>query len=221
MEINISEDLKRIIPNFKIGVIHYQNITVSDSPQMLKGRLRLFQESIFFDLEEENVNELEGIREWREIFKTTGKDPNRYRPSVEALYRRIKKQSFIETNQSAIDINNFFSLQYQIPMGVYDANKINGDVTIRLGETDEEYNGLNGRANTAEKLIVSVDSDGAFGSPFVDSTRTAVTTETTSALQIVYLRPSQPLENGQKLTESLMNMFIQIHGGDGRFEIMK
>jgi DNA/RNA-binding domain of Phe-tRNA-synthetase-like protein len=220
LEITVSEELKSLIPDFKIGVIHYHNITVSDSPQMLKGRLRLFQESIYFDLEEKSVTDLEGIAEWRKIFKTTGKDPNRYRPSVEALYRRIQKQNYIETNQSAIDINNFFSLQYQIPMGVYDASKITGNVTIRVGKQGEEYEGLNGRANSVEKLIVSADTDGAFGSPFVDSAITAVTLDTTSALQIVYLRPSLTLESSQKLTESLMNMFVQIHGGDGRMEIL-
>ncbi|HYK74497.1 MAG TPA: phenylalanine--tRNA ligase beta subunit-related protein [Pseudoneobacillus sp.] len=220
MEIKISDELKTLIPHIKFGIIQYKDIVVSDSPQMLKGRLRLFQESIFFELEDKNVTELDGISEWRHIFKTTGKDPNRYRPSVEALYRRIKKQNFIESVQSAIDINNFFSLQYQIPIGVYDTKQINGNVTIRVGNEGEEYSGLNGRLNSVHHLIVSADEEGAFGSPFVDSARTPVTEETTSALQIVYLRPSLSLEESSKLTESLMKMFLQVHGGEGKFEII-
>jgi DNA/RNA-binding domain of Phe-tRNA-synthetase-like protein len=220
LEINISSELTNTIPGFKISVIHYSNITVSESPQMLKGRLRLFQESLYFDLEDKNVTDLDGIKEWRHIFKSTGKDPNRYRPAVEALYRRVKKQSYIESVQSAIDVNNFFSLQYQIPIGVYDTSKIIGDVTIRVGLSSEEYDGLNGRTNSVEKLIVSADEQGAFGSPFVDSARTPVTFETKSALQIVYLRPSLNYDESSKLTESLMNMFLQIHGGEGHFEIL-
>jgi DNA/RNA-binding domain of Phe-tRNA-synthetase-like protein len=220
LEIKVSDELFTLIPHFKIGVIHYKNITVSESPQMLKGRLRLFQESLYFDLENQNVTDIDGIKEWRQIFKTTGKDPNRYRPSVEALYRRIAKQNYIESVQSAIDVNNFFSLQYQIPIGIYDISKITGSVTVRVGHPDEEYVGLNGRVNSVDKLIVSADDDGAFGSPFVDSDRTPVKLETKSALQIVYLRPSLDLEESQKLTESLMNMFVQIHGGEGRFEII-
>lgn len=220
LEINISQELCKLIPDFKIGIIHYHHITVSESPQMLKGRFRLFQESLYFNLEDKNITEMDGIHEWRQIFKTTGKDPNRYRPSVEALYRRIKKQNFIDSVQSAIDVNNFFSLQYQIPIGVYDTSKIAGNVTIRLGNPGEEYEGLNGRTNSVEKLIVSADVNGAFGSPFVDSSRTPVTFDTKSALQIVYLRPSLPLNESQKLTESLMNMFVQIHGGEGSFEIL-
>jgi DNA/RNA-binding domain of Phe-tRNA-synthetase-like protein len=220
LEIEVSQNLTNLIPNFKIGVIHYNNIIVSESPQMLKGRLRLFQESLFFDLEEKNVTDIEGIKEWRQIFKTTGKDPNRYRPSVEALYRRIKKQNYIDSVQSAIDVNNFFSLQYQIPIGVYDVSKIHGNVTIRIGNPEEEYMGLNGRENSVEKLIVSADDTGAFGSPFVDSDRTPVTTDTKAALQIVYLRPSLSINDSRNLTESLMKMFLQIHGGEGSFDII-
>jgi DNA/RNA-binding domain of Phe-tRNA-synthetase-like protein len=220
LEIKVSDELMTLIPHFKIGVILYKNITVSESPQMLKGRLRLFQESLYFELENQNVIELEGIKEWRQLFKTTGKDPNRYRPSVEALYRRIVKQNYIESVQSAIDVNNFFSLQYQIPIGVYDISKISGNVTVRVGHPGEEYAGLNGRVNSVEKLIVSADEKGAFGSPYVDSDRTPVKLETKSALQIVYLRPSLDIDESRKLTESLMNMFVQIHGGEGSYKIL-
>jgi DNA/RNA-binding domain of Phe-tRNA-synthetase-like protein len=112
LEIQISAEIISLVPDFKIGIIEYKNITVADSPPMLKSKLQLFQESLYFDLENKNVTELPGIQEWRSIFKKTGKDPNRYRPSVEALYRRVKKQNFLPAVQSAIDVNNLFSLQY-------------------------------------------------------------------------------------------------------------
>lgn len=217
MEIQVSSELCRMVPGFTAGIIHYRNIEVGPSPQMLKGRLQLFQESIFFDLEEKKVTDLDGVKEWREIFKKTGKDPNRYRHSAEALYRRVQKQNYLQTVHSAIDVNNFFSLEYQVPIGIYDSDKIDGDIELRLGEEGEEYTGLNGRSNSLQNLIVSADENGAFGSPFVDSERTAVSTETKSALQIIYLRPSHGVEKNNKLTESLMNMFIQIHGGEGSF----
>ncbi|CAM3787739.1 B3/4 domain-containing protein [Mesobacillus thioparans] len=220
MEIQVSRAICDLIPGFTIGMIQYKNIQVGKSPQMLKGRLQLFQESIYFDLLDKNVTELEGIKEWRGIFKTTGKDPNRYRHSAEALYRRISKQNYLQSVHSAIDLNNFFSLEYQIPIGVYDMDKLVGDVTIKIGEENEEYTGLNGRANNLADLLISADEQGPFGSPFVDSERTAVTEKTTNALQIVYLRPSSPAQGKEKMTESLMNMFNQIHGGTGTYTIV-
>lgn len=220
MEIRISEELCALIPNFKIGVIHYQNIKVGDSPQMIKGRIQMFQESLYFDLEEKNVNELEGIKEWRQIFKAIGKDPNRYRHSAEALFRRVKKQNYLQPVNSSIDINNFFSLQYEIPIGIYDLDKLNGNVMIKLGEENEEYNGLNGRPNSLHRLIISADENGGFGSPFVDSERTCVTENTVNALHIIYLRPSMEKDEANEMIESLMNMYLQVHGGEGKYQII-
>ncbi|AIE59178.1 B3/4 domain-containing protein [Bacillus methanolicus] len=220
MEIHVSPELCALVPDFKVGVIYYHGIEVGPSPQMVKGRLQLFQESIFFELESKNITELDGIKEWRQIFKKTGKDPNRYRHSAEALYRRIKKQNYLQSVHSAIDINNFFSLQYQVPIGIYDTDKLSGDITIRLGQGNEEYTGLNGRKNSLHNLIISADNIGPFGSPFVDSERTAVDIHTKNAIQIIYLQPSIDDSSKHKLTESLMKMFVQIHGGESHYKIV-
>jgi DNA/RNA-binding domain of Phe-tRNA-synthetase-like protein len=221
VEIQLSTELIAIIPNFKIGVIEYKNITVGDSPQMLRGRLQLFQESLYIELENKKVIDLPGIQEWRNLFKLTGKDPNRYRHSAEALYRRVQKQNYLASVQSAIDINNFFSLQYQVPIGIYDYDLLKEPLTIRMGMEGEEYLGLNGRVNSLHRLILSSDQEGPFGSPFVDSERTPVTEKTKNALQLIYLRPSTDMENARKLTASLMNMFTQLHGGDASFNILE
>ncbi|PKG25371.1 B3/B4 domain-containing protein [Niallia nealsonii] len=218
--ISISRDIKQVVPHFKIGVIDYSNIEVIPSPQMIKGRLQLFQESIYFDLENTNINDIPSIKEWREIFKATGKDPNRYRHSAEALYRRIKKQNYLLPINSSIDLNNFFSLQFGVPIGIYDTANLSGDIIIRIGKENEQYTGLNGRSNSLEHLIINADELGPFGSPFVDSNRAPVTSSTKDAVQIVYLQASTPMEKATKMVESLMNMFIQIHGGEGNFAII-
>jgi DNA/RNA-binding domain of Phe-tRNA-synthetase-like protein len=220
LEIELSSEITELIPNFKLGVIEYKNITIGDSPQMLRGRLQLFQESIYFDLEGKSVTDLPGIQEWRKIFKLIGKDPNRYRHSAEALYRRVQKQNYLSSVQSAIDLNNFFSLKYQVPVGIYDLDLLQGPVKVRIGMEGEEYIGLNGRKNSAEHLLLTFDQKGPFGTPFVDSERTAVTNATKNALQIVYIRPSTDCTNAHKMTESLMNMFVQIHGGEASYQII-
>lgn len=213
MEVVIDETLRAAVPQIKFGIIHYENITVGDSPQMLKGRLQLFQESLFFELEDQNINELPEIKDWRSIFKKLGKDPNRYRHSAEALYRRVKKQQYITSINSATDLNNFFSLKYRIPLGIYDKDLIQGNVVIRKGTEGESYEGLNGRQNNAANLPISADDAGPFGSPFVDAKRTAVSANTTSALQIVYLPLTIETNDAMKLVESFASMFTHINGG--------
>ncbi|TQR10966.1 B3/B4 domain-containing protein [Psychrobacillus soli] len=214
MIVTLDDSLLQIEPAFKLGIIHYTKIVVSSSPQMLKGRLQLFQEQLFFEMENKAVSEFEGIKEWRALWKKFGADPNRYRPSMEAMYRRIAKQNYITPMHSAVDLNNFFSMRYEIPLGIYDLDKIQGDITAILGNEETTYLGLNGRENKLHNILTLQDTDGAFGSPFVDSVRTAVTEETTNAIQVVFLRPSMDIGEGQKLLQSIGTMFVQIHGGD-------
>jgi DNA/RNA-binding domain of Phe-tRNA-synthetase-like protein len=220
MKAVVAETIKQMIPEFKVGIILYNHIVVDDSPQMLKGRLQLFQESIYFDLQETAIADIPELAEWRRTFKTIGTDASRYRPSSESLYRRIQKKNFIPTIHSAADVNNFFSLYYKIPIGIYDLDKLEGPITIDIGTDQDEYIAINGRTVNFSRKIVSRDIHGPFGSPIVDSQRTAVTKETKNAVQIVYLLPSMKEEQCEKLLQSMQNMFIQIHGGDATFQLV-
>ncbi|MCP2036249.1 DNA/RNA-binding domain of Phe-tRNA-synthetase-like protein [Planomicrobium sp. HSC-17F08] len=220
MELSIHPSIIEILPDFKIGTIHYNNITVSESPQMLKGRLQLFQEQLYFDLEEKELTDFPGLLEWQLIWKALGADPSRYRPSAEALYRRIKKQNYLQSIHSAVDMNSFLSLQYEIPLGLYDVDKIEGDVEIASGTSEDQFEGLNNRVNTLTNILVSKDARGAFGSPYVDSKRTAVTEATKNALHIFYLRPSMEKDTALQLLTAASNMFTGINGGEAEIQVV-
>lgn len=221
MKVTIDPSVFNKVADFKIGVIFYEDIAVSSSPQMIKGRIQLYQESISFDLDDGQVSDYKGVKEWRTVFKNLGMDPSKYRPSHEALVRRIAKRDFLMPIHSAADINNFFSLQYGIPIGIYDREKLNGDIVIRLGKENEAYEGLNKRAIDAHQKLISADESGPFGSPFVDSRRTAVTEETTSALQVAYLQPSMTSEEEiNSLLQAMSKMFTQVNGGTASHKIV-
>ncbi|WOV86602.1 phenylalanine--tRNA ligase beta subunit-related protein [Sporosarcina oncorhynchi] len=214
MKIEISKDLFKKIPQLKIGVNHYTGITVSESPQMLKGRLQLFQEQLYFELDQKPLSDFPGIQEWRETWKTLGGDPTTCPPSVDRLYSRIKEQDYLQSMHTAVDLNSFFSLQYEIPTGIYDLNDLVGNIQLTLGKDDDRYDGLNGRTNELDNILMLRDDYSPFGSPYVDSIRSAVTEETTDALQIIFLKPSMGVEEAQKLTEASGNMFTSISGGE-------
>ena len=220
MRITLNPNVASLIDQFKIGLIHYNKILVEDSPQMIKGRMQLYQENLFLEMQEQPVTERKGIREWRTIWKQLGSDPNRYRHSAESLMRRIAKQNYLTPFHSAVDLNNFFSLQYEMPIGIYDVNKLNGDINISLDNEDCGYEGLNGRYNSLKNILNSSDQIGPFGSPFVDSARTAVTEATTEALQILYLHPSLSEDASRKLLHAAGTMFTQVSGGDYTVDLL-
>ncbi|MGG2056492.1 phenylalanine--tRNA ligase beta subunit-related protein [Lysinibacillus pakistanensis] len=220
MDISINQSLLTQHPELKFGIIHYTKIVVAESPQMIKGRMQLYQENLYLEMQENPVTQREGIAEWRRLWKKLGADPNRYRHSAESLMRRISKQNYLTPYHSGVDLNNFFSLQYEIPVGLYDVDKLQGNIEIALGNEDTGYEGLNGRFNSLNNILYSYDAEGAFGSPFVDSKRTSISEETTEALQIFYLRPSLTEENATKLLASAGKMFNQIHGGDYKVTLL-
>lgn len=220
MEVSLNPSLLTQLPELKIGIIHYTKIVVAESPQMIKGRLQLYQENLYLEMQDQPVTEREGIAEWRQLWKQLGADPNRYRHSAESLMRRVSKQNYLTPLHSGVDLNNFFSLQYEIPVGIYDIAHLKGNIEIALGNEETGYEGLNGRFNTLNHILFSRDEEGPFGSPFVDSLRTAVSEETTEALHIFYLRPSLATEDAQKLLASAGKMFNQIHGGDYQIALL-
>lgn len=214
MNISINDELFTTNDQLKIGIIHYTKIVVSESPQMIKGRTQLYQENLYLELQENPVTERTGIAEWRKVWKSFGADPNRYRHSAESLMRRIAKQNYLSPVHSAVDLNNFFSLQYEIPIGIYDEEKLEGNVEVLLGDENTGYEGLNGRFNSLKNILYSKDANGAFGSPFVDSVRTAVTEQTRNAIHIFYLRPSLNETECLQLLNTAGKMFTQVNGGD-------
>jgi DNA/RNA-binding domain of Phe-tRNA-synthetase-like protein len=214
LTLKVDKQITDNIPQFKLGWILYNDITVSATPQLLIGRFHLFYQEEQLALETKNVSDLPGVNEWRSIFKKLGTDPSRYRPSHEALIRRLNKGKPMPEINSAVDLNNFFSIRHQIPMGLYDLAQLNsGEVVIRVGTQEDQYEGINERTTIMAEKLLSADALGAFGSPIVDSKRTMVTEGTKNALHLIYLRPSTSTEEAELLLSQLVDQFLQIHGG--------
>ena len=213
MKLSISNGIKAAIPSFKLGLITYNDITVTDTPQFLQGRFQLLIEEWLLEKEDKEVGDIPGVKEWRGLFKAFGTDPSRYRPSHEALIRRLRKDRALPSIHTAADVNNCFSVLYEVPMGIYDREKLQGDLTLRIGTSEDSYEGINGREMSMADKFLTSDELGAFGSPIVDSKRSMVTKETKHAVQVIYLRPSQSLETCEKMLENLSDTFIKFNGG--------
>jgi DNA/RNA-binding domain of Phe-tRNA-synthetase-like protein len=122
----------------------------------------------------------------RTMYKRVGIDPTKTRPSSEALLRRVRKGDTLPRINSMVDVCNWCSFEFQLPYGVYDAAKIQGDVTLRIGRDGESYAGIRKDDVHVGGRIALVDAAGPFGNPTSDSARTMVTTETTRGLLVVF-----------------------------------
>src|SRR5690606_16985728 len=89
--VNLDSELRSQLPNLQLIVIRYEGCTVSRSPHPFRGRFNPFLEHLRLEYAIETISHLPPIREWREAFRRLGSSPSRYRPSAEALLRRVLK----------------------------------------------------------------------------------------------------------------------------------
>jgi DNA/RNA-binding domain of Phe-tRNA-synthetase-like protein len=130
-------------------------------------------------------SEIEPLKEARDLYKSVGISPSRTRPSSEALLRRVLKGDSLYTVSNTVDVCNLASLSFLLPIGLYDLQKIQGDVVLRLGREGEEYPGIRKGPVHLHGRLGLFDADGPFGSPTSDSQRTSVTEDTRDILAVV------------------------------------
>lgn len=135
----------------------------------------------------------------RAMYKRVGLDPTKTRPSSEALLRRVRRGDELPRINSLVDIINWCSLESQLPFGLYDLDKIQGEVTLRLGAPGEEYAGIRKDAVHVAGRLTLADAEGPFGNPTSDSARTMVTPGTTRALVVIFAPASLPAQIGDRV----------------------
>jgi len=136
----------------------------------------------------------------RTMYKRVGIDPTKTRPSSEALFRRLRKGDAFPRINGVVDVINWTSVETQLSFGVYDLDKIQGDVTLRLGRDGEEYAGIRKDTVHVAGRLALVDDAGPFGNPTSDSARTMVTTAATRVLVVVFA-PASAAAAGEKAAE--------------------
>jgi len=149
----------------------------------------------------------------RTMYKRVGIDPTKTRPSNEALLRRVRKGDAIPRINSAVDIVNWCSLEFQLPYGLYDAAKISGNVTMRRGIEGEKYAGIRKDEVNVGGRITVVDDAGPFGNPTSDSARTMVTPATTELMVVIYMPVGMPVALLTRVAGTTAERMLEMLGG--------
>ena len=115
----------------------------------------------------------------RAAYKACGKEPNRYRPSAEALCRRAVKGLELYRSLALIDLINLMSLLSGHSIGGFDTDRLAGNtLTLGVGAEDEPYDAIGrGELNIAG-LPVFRDAVGGVGTPTSDNERTKLSPST-------------------------------------------
>ncbi len=148
----------------------------------------------------------------RRLYRRIGWEPTRYRPSSEALARRILQNKGWYRINNAVDLSNLVSARFHLPMGLYDLDKINGPVQVDVGRPDESYEGISKSEIHAEGKLILRDQTGIFGNPTADSKRTSVDAGTRNILAVFFTPPEVSVPYLEKTLNTLIQYYEPICG---------
>ena len=185
IQIEFSDEIREAAPGLRVIQIEATagNCPTSDGLwQEIEEAGRL----IASNYELQQINKRPAIAGTRRAYKALGKDPNRYRPSAEALCRRLVNGKGIYRTTTLIDVINLISILTGYSIGGFDADKIDGDrLTLRRGRTDDSFEAIGRGPLNIDGLPVYADRKGGIGTPTSDEERTKLTSDTRHLLMLV------------------------------------
>lgn len=192
---------------FNLGVINAE-VGIMDSPPELNQLIVETSNSLAADYRLDEVNKIENIAHTRSAYKKLGNDPNRYRPSADALIRRIVKGMGIYPINNVVDVLNLTSIRDGYSISGFNRAMIQGKIHLGTGKVGEPFRGIGrGDVNIAN-LPVLRDAAGAFGNPTSDSERTMIGSGTKEILFVFYDFGRNPgLENSMENCRELLKEY--------------
>ncbi len=185
MKIIIEDIIKSIAPQLHVITIEADVIN-SETPDEFWTELTDEASRISSQYAISDINKRPGIAATRQAYKNLGKEPNRYRPSSEALCRRAVKGMELYRINTLVDIINLISMRSGYSIGGFDADKIDGDIlSLGAGNNNEEFDAIGRGLLNIENLPVYRDNIGGIGTPTSDVERTKLSVETQHLLMCI------------------------------------
>lgn len=126
----------------------------------------------------------------RDMLRAEGFSPTgRNRPAHELLLKDIKERGGFNHINNVVDVNNVISLEYLLPVSIFDLDKIGDTLIVRYGREGEEYVfNQSAQVLALKRLVVCCRGDGTpVGSPVKDSMETKVFPGASRFLGVMYI----------------------------------
>lgn len=225
MEFKIQKEIFDTFPDFIAGVILLKNAGNRGEEAEITQLLR--------EAEKEQIAKLSGLENfslhpqlnaWRMAYRKFGSDPHQYRCSAEALVRRILKGDQLRHINKLVDLYNYISLKYVLPVGGEDTDNIAGDLTLAFADGIEPFIRLGGIENESPQKgeVVYKDKEGVACRRWNwrEAERTKLTEETKNAIIVIEALSPATYENVETAIKDLAGLIQKYCGGEASFYIL-
>ena len=211
--LHIDEILRSRIPGITFGVVTLRNVTIRAHDEQLWGEIEVLGQQLADKYTLDSLSEYPRIATVRGMQKAFGFDPTRYRPSSEALLRRVLKGQGLHPVNTAVDVNNLCSLEFLLPLCMYDLGQVHGSVYLRQGREGESYQGIGRQVFQMTSKIILADDEGIIGNTVSDSERTKVTMATGQILLVICAPAGSDISIIRQYAEQAGEQIVVWNGG--------
>ncbi|MEM0303489.1 MAG: B3/4 domain-containing protein [Saccharolobus sp.] len=218
--LNFSEDVRRL--GIFVAITEVTHVRVEQNNSTIDEIVKSIEEK-YRTQDLDSLKDDPVIRAYRDFYWKIGVDPTKTRPSGEALRRRVVRGNKFPRINTVVDIGNIASIETLVPIGIYDRDKVVGDLHLILSKGNEEFLGLGKKVEKLNKGIpILIDDEGKVLHvyPHRDSILTSVTLDTKNLIIIGAGVPNVD-ENLVKYSVNLVvNLLERIGNGEREYETM-
>jgi len=91
------------------------------------------------EIKPDNLRELNNVAFYRDVMIKSGINPNKYPPSVEAMFKRIIKGGQLPVINALVDLCNAVSIEQGISLGGHDLKDIHEDLEVRYSRKGDIF----------------------------------------------------------------------------------
>ncbi|WP_326594762.1 B3/B4 domain-containing protein [Streptomyces sp. NBC_01803] len=152
------------------------------------------------------------LASWQTVYRAFGTNPRRFRPSMDALARRLARSGRLPRVSAAVDTYNVVSAAHHIPAGAFDLTAVRGDIELRFAAPGDAFTPL-GEPDTVEDArpgeVVYADAGGVLTRHWNhrDSDRTKVMP---GSRDVVFLLEAVDPDTGRKVLEQAADRLAEL-----------
>ncbi len=224
IDFSISNDVFTQFPGYVRGVVLAYGVKNGDSSAELISLLRDAEAHLRTQLSLETIAEFPRIHSWREAYRSFGAKPSKFRPSIEAMARRVLRNEELPSISALVDIGNIVSLRHILPAGGHAIDFVKGAITLGPALGDEEFIPLDSDQgeNPLPGEIVFLEGKTVLTRRWTwrQGKHTLVVPETKDLEFNVDGLPPVPMEEVEEACREVMGLIEKFCGGETRYEIL-
>jgi DNA/RNA-binding domain of Phe-tRNA-synthetase-like protein len=225
MKFSIDQKIFEKFSGLTVGAVVVRGVNNAGEKAEVMNLLREEEQTVRERVKREELGTHPKVVAWREAYRAFGAKPKEHLSSVENLYRRVLDGVDLRHINTLVDVYNYISLKYMLPVGGEDLEKVQGDIRLAFAGSNEPPVLLLGDKELKtpkEGEVIYRDDAGAVCRRFNwrEADRTKLTEETTQAVLVIEGLPPTTKSEVEKALSELENFVQRYCGGESAVYIL-